>query len=141
MSTLVEAPASAPALYDALNCMVTAADAGTRPGAAGAQLKALAGASTAAGNAFPAGTPEAGALGMLLAMDPAVVRDFADYLSLTVILRESDDPVAAELSQMGASAAAAAAFPAGSPQSRALGVLLASAMQVTAAHYSAEDLS
>lgn len=118
------------AFYDALNCILRAAEAGSRPGAAGAQLRALDEASAAAPAAFPAGSPEAEALSMLLAMDSAVVRDFADCLSLAVILRESGDTLAAETARAGASDAALTAFMIGCRESRALSVLLAAAEKV-----------
>jgi hypothetical protein len=58
--------------------------------------------------------------------------EFLCALASSVRLRVDGEGLAAELIQMRAGAAAYRAFPMGSPESRALGVLLAAALRVTA---------
>ena len=57
--------------------------------------------------------------------------DFLHCLSESVLLRESGDSLAAEIYQLPASAAAVKAFPAGSPESRALGLILMAAKRIS----------
>jgi hypothetical protein len=58
---------------------------------------------------------------------------FLHCLSESVLLRKSGDGLAAEIYQMTASAAAIRAFPVGSPESRALGLILLAAKRVSEA--------
>lgn len=58
--------------------------------------------------------------------------EFLCALASSVRLRADGEGLAAELIQAKAGAAAFRAFPTGSPESRALGVLLAAALRVTA---------
>ena len=77
-----------------------------------------------------------GAATAVTPVDAAAFGEFLELLSLSVRRRISGvggiDALAAELIQMRAGAAAYRAFPMGSPESRALGVLLAAALRVTA---------
>jgi hypothetical protein len=56
---------------------------------------------------------------------------FLHCLSESVLLRKSGDSLAAEIYQLPASAAAIRAFPIGTKESRALGVILHAALRVT----------
>ena len=58
--------------------------------------------------------------------------DFLFCLAQSVLERESGDSFRAEITQLGASAAALRAFPIGSPESRSLGCILAAASRVSA---------
>jgi hypothetical protein len=64
-------------------------------------------------------------------MNPAALRQFLDCLSRSVAHYQAGDRLAAEGARLGASAAAFLAFPVGSRESRALGVLLHAAGTVT----------
>jgi hypothetical protein len=55
---------------------------------------------------------------------------FLHCLSESVLLRKSGDSLAAEIYQLPASAAAIRAFPIGTEESRAVGVILAAALRV-----------
>jgi hypothetical protein len=61
------------------------------------------------------------------------LHDFLRCLSESVLLRKSGDSLAAELYQLPASAAAIRAFPIGTKESRALGVILKAAKRVSGA--------
>lgn len=63
-------------------------------------------------------------------MDPVALYDALNCASLAVLLGESGDRRGAEGALMEASQAAVDAFPAGSPEAEALGVILAAAGQV-----------
>lgn len=60
-------------------------------------------------------------------MNPEALRQFLDCLSQSVAHAEAGETAAAEIARMGASAAALLAFPIGSRESYALGVLLKAA--------------
>lgn len=64
--------------------------------------------------------------------DAAAFCEFLTTLAEAVKLRMNGDALAAGLTQMTAAGPAYKAFPFGSPESGALGILLASALQVTA---------
>ena len=64
--------------------------------------------------------------------DAAAFCDFLTTLSAAVKLRMDGGTLAASITQMEANAAAFRAFPLGSPESEALGLLLVSALRVTA---------
>ena len=59
--------------------------------------------------------------------------DFLNCLGRAVLYREAGNRLEAELAQLEAGAAAIGAYPVGSEESRALGVILASALRVTEA--------
>lgn len=63
-------------------------------------------------------------------MNPPALYDALNCASLAVLLAESGDPGQAEAALMEASLAAVDAFPAGSPEAAALGVILAAAGRV-----------
>ena len=63
-------------------------------------------------------------------MNPAALYDALNTASLAVLLAESGDAGQAEAALLEASLAASDAFPAGSPESMALGVILAAAGRV-----------
>lgn len=117
-------PSSPVAFYTALDLMRMAAES---PEHAGLLMNEAA---SAAKDAFPAGSDEAGALAVLLGMDPAAVHDFTDFLSVAVLLAEAGDGPSAKAPRRRAAAAAIAAVEAGSREGRALAVLLAAARQV-----------
>lgn len=58
--------------------------------------------------------------------------DYLFCLAQSVLERESGDSLRAEIAQLGASSAALGAFPIGTEESRALGVILAAASRVSA---------
>lgn len=64
--------------------------------------------------------------------DQAAFCEFLAVLSSAVRLRMDGDSLAAELTQLRANDPAVRAFPVGSPESGAIGLLLASALRVTA---------
>jgi len=64
--------------------------------------------------------------------DAAAFSEFLAGLSEAVRLRRAGDGKGATLAQLGANCAAYRAFPVGSPESGALGLLLGSALRVTA---------
>ncbi len=63
-------------------------------------------------------------------MNPPALYDALNCASIAVLLAESGDAGQAEAALMEASLAATDAFPAGSPQAAALGIILAAAGQV-----------
>ena len=62
--------------------------------------------------------------------NPPALYDALNCASLAVLLAESGDPRQAETALLEASAAACEAFPAGSPEAEALGIVLAAAGRV-----------
>lgn len=64
--------------------------------------------------------------------DAAALYDFLTVLASVIRLRMDGDSLAASLTQLGANDAAFRAFPLGSPESGALGILLASSLRVNA---------
>jgi hypothetical protein len=65
-------------------------------------------------------------------VNPCALYDALNCASLAVLAAETGRSAVAETALMEASAAAAGAFPAGSPEAEALGVILAAAGRVTA---------
>jgi len=64
-------------------------------------------------------------------VNPVALYDALNCASLAVLLAESGDAAGAEVPLLEASLAATDAFPAGSPEAAALGVILAAAGRVS----------